>query len=305
MIRLPAFVLLPLALWAGEHEERAIAYLVTEVPRWNRENHCYSCHNNGDGARALYRALRLSYHVPREALADTTAWLKRPLEWDNNRGDPGFSDKKLARIQFAASLVEATEAGVVRGRRVLVQAAETLVPYQQGDGSWQVDAGAAIGSPATYGSALATHMARRTLEKAGPERFREPIARAGRWLLETPVNSMLDAAAVILALGERRPECLELILRAQTSDGGWGPQIHAPAEPFDTAVVLLALVSVADRPETRRLRERGRAYLLRAQLPSGGWPETTRPPGSQSYAQHVSTSGWATLALLGTRGRQR
>ena len=25
-------------------EERAVAYLGREVPRWQRENHCYSCH---------------------------------------------------------------------------------------------------------------------------------------------------------------------------------------------------------------------------------------------------------------------
>ena len=34
------------------------------------------------------------------------------------------------------------------------------------------------------------------------------------------------------------------------------------------------------------------------QEPDGGWVETTRPSGNQSYAQRVSTSGWATLALL-------
>src|SRR5262249_25750881 len=34
-------------------EERAVAYLVREVPLWSQENHCFSCHNNGDGARAL------------------------------------------------------------------------------------------------------------------------------------------------------------------------------------------------------------------------------------------------------------
>src|SRR6266853_1906685 len=26
----------------------AVEYLVVEVPRWARENHCFSCHNNGD-----------------------------------------------------------------------------------------------------------------------------------------------------------------------------------------------------------------------------------------------------------------
>lgn len=275
-------------------EEQAIAYLAREVPRWSKQNHCFSCHNNGDGARALYVARRRGYPVPAAALADTTAWLKRPRQWDQNRGDPRFSDKKLARIQFAASLAEA-----VAGRS-LIEAAESLLPYQQADGSWQVDAEANVGSPVTWGTALATAMTRRTLQKAGAPRFRAAIARADRWLLAAPATTILDAAAVVLALGDHRPECVELLVRGQTSDGGWGPHLHSPPEAFDTSVVLLALSSLA-WPELRPVIERGRAYLLQAQLESGGWPETTRPPGGQSYAQHISTSGWATLALLMSR----
>ena len=37
-------------------ELRAVGFLSHEVPKWSRENHCYSCHNNGDAARALYEA---------------------------------------------------------------------------------------------------------------------------------------------------------------------------------------------------------------------------------------------------------
>ena len=35
-------------------EARAVAFLAAEVPRWFRENKCYSCHNNGDAARACW-----------------------------------------------------------------------------------------------------------------------------------------------------------------------------------------------------------------------------------------------------------
>ncbi len=38
-------------------EARAIAYLATEVPAWRQAHPCYSCHNNGDAARALVAAL--------------------------------------------------------------------------------------------------------------------------------------------------------------------------------------------------------------------------------------------------------
>jgi len=313
-VRVLAGLLLLLGAWFSQSEgntgpspeTRAIAYLAHEVSLWSRENHCFSCHNNGDGARALYTAQRLSYAVPEQSLTETTRWLAQPLEWDDNQGEPGFSDKRLARIQFAASLVEAFEAGLIDNWEILVQAAESLLPHQREDGSWQVDVEAVVGSPVTYGTPLATYMARKTLEKADTFRFATAIARADDWFLETPVKNTLDAAAVLMALEDRSHqkveakvrECLELILGGRASDGGWGPYRHSPSEPFDTAVVLLALLSVRDRPQIEKLIEQGRTYLLQTQLPEGGWPETTRPPGAQSYAQHISTSSWATLALL-------
>jgi squalene cyclase len=287
-------------------ESRAVAYLTREVPRWATENHCYSCHNNGDAARALYAAGRL---VPDRALADTTRWLAHPETWDKNAGDGAAGDKVLARIQFAAALVEALDADRVKDRKPLAQAAQRIAADQQRDGSWKVDAKGAVGSPATYGSCLATYLARRTLQRADPERHRQAIARADHWLRTERVTNVLDAAAVLLALEgsddadarRQRRDCLDLVRKGQGSDGGWGPFVTSPSEPFDTAVVLLALIQFQDQPEFRTLLRRGRRYLLSVQQKDGSWPATTRPPGADSYAQHISTTAWATLALLRAR----
>ena len=304
-------------------EQRAVVYLSKEVPAWSRENHCFSCHNNGDAARALFAAKRLSFSIQNGVLDETTDWLARPLGWDSNRGEPGFSDKKLARIQFAAALADALDTGLIGDKEALIKAAEMLLPDQAGDGSWQVDAGNSLGSPATYGPALATRMARRTLLRArglsGDDRFDGSLSLADEWLLKSPVKSVIAAAALILAhsdsegLGNDEPAAdeklraaLETIAAAQTSDSGWGPFKSSPPEPFDTALALLSLAELrgprnpaADR-RIENLIVRGRAFLIKTQLPAGGWPETTRPAGMTSYAQHVSTSGWATLALLAT-----
>ena len=143
-------------------EQKAVAYLAIEVPRWSAENGCFSCHNNGDSARALYTASRLGYTVPNSALADTR---------------PGFSARKAGQ-ESRQSRLQRQEAGAnpVRrraGRSVrlprrgprapLSRRRRRCSPNQAADGSWVVDGGA-LGSPATYGTALATYMARRTLE---------------------------------------------------------------------------------------------------------------------------------------------
>src|SRR6476646_6475955 len=89
---------------AATPEERALGYLAREVPKWSAENHCYSCRHNGDGARALFTAQRLGERVPKQALADTSAWLLKPEGWDKNGGESPVSDKRLARLEFAAAL---------------------------------------------------------------------------------------------------------------------------------------------------------------------------------------------------------
>jgi hypothetical protein len=290
-------------------ESRALAYLARETPRWARENKCYSCHNNGDAARALYRGVRLSYPVPPQALDDTSRWLERPQRWDHNGGEGPFSDKKLARIQFAAALVDALDAGFVRDRQALTRAAELVAEHQEKDGSWQVDAPGTIGSPATYGSCLATYQASRVLRTADAGRYRTALARADQWFRKVDVNSVLESAAVLLALEAaddaearaQRRRCLPLIRRGEADQGGWGPYVHSPPEPFDTAIVLLALGHSGEQEQLKAMIQRGRAYLLSTQQGDGSWPETTRPRGAESYAQRMSTTGWATLALLGTR----
>jgi hypothetical protein len=289
-------------------ESRALAYLAGEVPRWSADNKCYSCHNNGDAARALYTAVRLGHAVPAKAHADTSRWLSRPQQWDHNGGEGPANDKGLARIQFAAALADAIECGQVKDRKVLIQAAEQVAEFQQKDGSWQADAAGTIGSPATYGTCLATCQARRILKKAEPLRFANSIAKADRWLQKIRVQNILDAAAALLGLEEgqgadvlaQRRTCMNLIKKGQSDDGGWGPYVTSGAEPFDTAVVLLALVRQGDKPDVKPLIQHGRAFLLAGQQSDGSWQETTRPAGAESYAQRISTTGWATLALLAT-----
>jgi hypothetical protein len=289
-------------------ESRALAFLAREVPLWSAENKCYSCHNNGDAARALYTAVRLSYSVPAKALEDTSRWLAAPKRWDRQGGDAPFKDKKLAGLQFAGALVDAVDAGFVKDRKALARAAEMIASYQQKDGSWQVDAAENLGSPATYGTCLATVQACHILRKADPQLYRKAIARAGQWLRQVRVRSVLDAAAVLLSLEDsktddilaQRRHCLELIRKGQSKEGGWGPYVNAPSEPFDTAVVLLALVRQPDTREVQPMIQRGRAFLIAEQRTEGDWPPTTRPPGAESYAQRLSTTGWATLALLAT-----
>jgi|GEM_PF-660982 len=289
-------------------EEKALTFLSQEVPLWHHENRCFSCHNNGDAARALFVGGHRAYRIAASTTADTIEWLTKPNRWDDNKGDPRFSDKHLARIQFAAALTTAIETGHIKDRRVLVRAADLVIESQAEDGAWHVGSSDSVGSPITYGPSLATHVALRILRAAKSDHLRTSIEKGERWLRRAPINSILDAAAILLALEnssdteavQQRDQCLSLIARGQSADGGWGPFPTAPPETFDTAIVLLALARVPPNPANAEQIRRGRNFLLKLQQSDGSWPETTRPPGAESYAHRLSTTGWATLALLET-----
>ena len=299
------------ALGDDSPEGKALAYLAAEVPRWSVEHRCFSCHNNGDAARALYAAVRLGRVIPLKATLDTNLWLARPEGWDKNGGDGPFSDKALARLQFASALASAVGAGRVDDRGPLLRAAARLAEDQAEDGSWKVDDQDQVGSAVTYGRPLATWSARETLRIADASAHRPRIERADAWLRRRPVESVMDASTMLLARAfddspegfARRDKALDLLKAGQSREGGWGPFVRSPTEAFDTALALLALDRYRDRPGVPSMIDKGRTYLVETQHDDGSWTETTRPTGAESYAQRLSTTGWATLALLTVKAR--
>ena len=298
-------------------EARAIAFLSREVPRWKRENDCYSCHNNGDAARALLTAAARGYQIG-SAIDDTLEWLRSPSRWNHNKTQGGIDDKPLARVQFAGALAIAVDHARA-SREALREAAAMLVADQKSDGSWQLDTSQSIGSPATYGTAIATWLARGSVVAADDRTLDAAASRADAWLRSASVETVLDAAAVVLGLDRagdgpaqsQRRRALETVKRGQAPAGGWGPYVTSAPEVFDTAVVLLALragsrdaalvAPVYQSAELRSAIARGRTFLIEQQARDGSWPETTRPANQESYAQRISTTGWALLALLETK----
>ncbi len=254
--------------------DRAVAYLSAEVAKWRPDNGCFSCHNNGDAARALYA-------VGRDH-AETTAWLTNPSLWATNRGDPIVSDKKLARIQFANALLAAAP----RNKKAICEAAAIVAKDQSSNGAWEIDGG----SPVTYGTPLATYFSRGVLQACGG--YTAQVDAASKFIRGVPLANVADASVRLLENAEDSA-ARSYLLAAQTSDGGWGQYPKTPAEPFDTAIAMLAL-------RRGEAVDRGRALLIKMQRSDGAWDGTTRPPGAQSYAQHVSTTAWAVLALVGT-----
>ena len=228
-------------------EARAVRFLAREVPQWPVKNKCFSCHNNGDAARALLAAQRASIPFDPAALESTLRWLRRPEGWDDNGPKVEYSDKKLATLQFAHALSVA----VPPGDPALIRAAERVRALQEKDGSFGVDADGLPGSPVTYGRTLATAIALQISSRRSGE-VRPRRRRAQQWLRARKPDGVLDAAALLL-VGRRDPdECLEILRKGQSRDGGWGPYVTSPPEVFDTSIALLGLATSRRPSRSRR-----------------------------------------------------
>jgi hypothetical protein len=294
-------------------EARAAAFLAAEVSRWRKEHDCYSCHHNGDAARALFKAAARG-HVSLDVLKDTRAFLETPAAWSTNKGHE--ADEVLASLQFAGALAVAGEQDL-NPAPPLVLAAKILLASQMADGSWVPDASDGPGSPLTWGTAVATWVARSTLIASGREPDDFAVAQTDRWFRTAEASSIADAAGIVLGLGitsdvmadKQRATNLNLLRYAQRESGGWGAVPAAQsATVFDTALALLALQQLRSDPrlarstfreeELRDVIARGRAYLAAQQQPDGSWPATMRGAAAASEGQRISTTAWALLALL-------
>ena len=298
---------------ADSPEARAVSYLSKEVPKWHTTNGCYSCHNNGDGARALLMASHRGYDVG-PSLETSLAFLRAPETWATTKVLIE-ANRPLGRVSYAAALATAGERDATPAK-ALVQAAGLIIGDQQADGSWSPYPAHTDATPVTYGPALATWLARSTLIAAGREPDDFAVAQTDRWLRTYEVVHTADAAGVLLAMNvtsdvmadKQRAISLSILRRAQTSDGGWGPSADATPTVFHSALAILALQQYVSDPrlarstyrpeELRDALDRGRRWLASQQLPDGSWPETMREAGKKSYAQKISTTSWALMALL-------
>ena len=291
----------------GDPEQKAIRFLQRELAGWYEQNRCYSCHNNGDAVRALCAAKRLGYTIDLKHVRQTANWLRRPERWNENRGDPRFSDKRLARLQFAYALCAVSKSdlyGINDGE--LKAVADLVHLLQNDDGAWSFTQDGILGSPITYGSCLATAVSLDILTTSDPVAYREAIRRGEQFMLAQEPFAAVDLAGVHLGIQRikddtarsLRKTCIERIKSAQNRSGGWGPFRGHPTEVFDTAIVVCALACSPTNSEIRAIIDAGRRYLIDEQLADGSWFETTRPSGATSYAHRVSTSAWATMALL-------
>jgi len=287
-------------------------YLCQQERTWRNENRCFSCHNQGLALRAAWVTEEPSARVPLNE--ETRRWLSDPDQWriapppaNALDVDP---DQSLADLHFARTYLLAIQQGRLQAdNSALRSVGQRLTAHLVNGQHWPADASSALPSPLSCGPMLGTWLVCQWLRQSDELYWRPQIQSCENWLLDQVPRSLPDAAVQLWAVARHWPQhrevgerALAMITEGQQASGGWGPYSQSPPEPFDTALVLLALchLRTADcMPQTswNRTIARGLQFLLESQEPTGGWPATTRPPRRDSYAQHIATTAWVLEAL--------
>ena len=295
------------AVEGGQAMRRAFDYLLLESTSWSPDNGCFSCHNDGDAFRALLAYDKESQSLRAPQWQSLLNWFQRPEEWLKSKSAEIGESPILTFIQFGTARQAAQNAGWIEAEESVERTIRNeLLKTQSRAGYWQVEPDRTIGSPGTYGNALASFQALSIIGEEQSEQIESAKTRCLNWASQFYPKSSTDLAAISLLLNlaetsklrERAKDWSQHLVETQNADGGWGIFPHRYSEVFDTAIACIAIAKTLAPSSGEESLKNARQFLEETQEPSGGWPETTRPSGGVSYAQHISTTAWALQALI-------
>ena len=231
-----------------------------------RENQCFSCHHQGDGARALASARAQGWKLPAETLDSSQQWLEKLEDWHHQKGDPNAKDPLLADLQFSMTRCSDAIIDGIRDRippMVSVGGGAIVDPSERGR-LLGLGVRAHSGNARCSRFSLGHFLAWRLLKAAAYPAFSSARERAEKWLLQIPIQHVPNAACKLLFVQERDQGaqgesilCLEFLMKSQSRFGGWGPYPGSPAEIFDTSLALIALATHARDERIAMIMKRG------------------------------------------------
>jgi ankyrin repeat protein len=296
---------------------KSVSLLQQTTKTWWQTQTCVSCHHQTLPLMAFSlareRGVAVDQAVLQEEVNRTFAGL---TSLDRAIENTHLID---ATLDYGNWLVGAQAAGVPPGVTTAVYA-RMIARRQLEDGGWAVND---MRPPQSYSRFTAAAVALRALKSYGaPEMSAEiqgRIARAKRWLLETPPRDTEDRARQLLGLhlagattGDLKAAA-DRLLSEQQPDGGWRQIPGRSSDAYATGETLVALHVAGGLAVNTAAYQRGIGYLLGSQFPDGSWLVKTRLPDQRAvsppyfetgfpYKEHqvISSMGtsWASMALL-------
>lgn len=291
--------------------QKGLGFLARDTLAWQNEHNCYGCHVQAVTLEAFIVGRRHDYGISPE---DFQGVMRGMLDISGGaRGPNGFSVQgdphhliESAKAFGGAALAQYDEHVGAEARAELLRTAESLLEYQDPDGSVRsTDRRPPVVAGPMQSTTQAAQTWRQAYARTADERWLSPIARAEAYLRNRATQLTDDAPERILELdyaiiglraaGAQPSEAvlqnLERQLRSgQHEDGGWSMGRDGASDAFSTGQALYAMKLLGANDGDRAIR-RGGAWLIEHQGADGGW--------SQGGARRGEAM-WAVLGLVST-----
>jgi hypothetical protein len=298
--------------------ERGLAFIEADAAKWRKEKECATCHHGTMTVWALAEARSRGYAVKDETFSDVIKWTKERLKDIDKPRDtrPGWKMVNSPAL-YLAVMAQAVPKQDALTADDLKKIAGHLVRHQEEDGSWAWSLAPAKNRPPPFfeSDEVATLLADIALAPQVPpdpkvkSDVRDARDKALAWLAKSKPSQTTQALALGLfrdaRAGKNAKELLpqiEVILRRQNEDGGWGQEKESASDAFATGQALYFLCSAGVKPDSEAVR-RGVSFLVTAQEADGSWPMTARAHSGEKPAKNPVPityfgSAWATIALV-------
>lgn len=300
--------------------EKSLPLILRSVTEYGLHRDCFSCHHHAVPMLAATIARDHGFSVDKDVLDQIVDQTRDDLRgalksYQSGQGQGGGATRAgyaLFTLKAAGADPDETTAAVV----------SFLLSRDQREGRWRTTSDRPPSEASDFTTTyLAIEALREYGSKAEKDRIDDRIAKARKWLEETPGKSTEDQVFRLFGLHavDADPATIETVaadlLRSQHEDGGWSQLADTPSDAYATGSVLVALqrsgrVSAADSAFQAGLK-----FLKESQQADGSWHVVSRSKPFQPYFESgfphgkdqfisMAASSWATAALaLGCPGR--
>jgi len=295
---------------------RSLALLQTagHVFTVRSKSHCVSCHHNLLTALAEDQCRQKGIPFADTTRSERVAKTILGLRFAGNINHP---DDFLPVKFIPAYALVALHADHYPADNNTEIAVDYLLGQQQPDGSFAAEFGR---PPQEGGNAHLAALAIRSIQvyaaPAKSVRVKEEVARTRRWLVDYNSDVQQEVAFQLLGLqwcnasADEKTKIATRLLAMQHPDGGWSQLNTMSCDAYATGEALYALFESGMLKPGDEAAQKGLAWLLKNQDPTGAWIVQTRtypiqpyftthfPPYDENQFISAAASNWAVLALL-------